>query len=243
MKTTISNITVRTGDDYLKYFVINRLPKELSGDEKSNEIGPVKKVYDFRSGFYAVEPVGSRRFYQYLPDKVLQNSKYSESLAFFDEDGKELVIQKSKLGEPLVYDNFNGGFAPYVILLNSNIKHDADSNDVLESGYVDMLGNLSANKTNLGKAVYSYYIGEIEAKDLINKYYTDEKIMPFILKEEKRRAIEKVLNAEGEEISKSFFDQFTSNVAELEANFTSLREENMLSEEKKRAIASEIQKL
>ncbi len=237
MKTTISNISVREKGAE-QYLTINSLPKEYAVDKKIAEIGPVREVKGFSSGYYAVIPLVSRRFEQYNWDKMLKTNEYSYGLEFYDETGQKLKIEKTKHGEPLIYQKYMSGFAPYVVLESQD-----EGKNILESGYVDMLGNLSTKKTAIGSDVYSYYSGEIEAKELINKYYFDEKIMPFILKEEKRRAIAKVLDSDGKEVNKNIFDEFVSSVADLEASFTKLREGNMASIQKKQEVALEIFKM
>lgn len=144
---------------------------------------------EFSCGFVSYIPIGD------------EESNERRGFRFIDEDGDILEPEFDlDIMAVDVINDFVDGFAECDAYL-----YDEQERKGL---FIDMLGNVTEERTKLGEAVYEYYNEQIEPETLIEIGYSDFKVLDFIKKEERRRALREYLDSgDGrklEEINKNF---------------------------------------
>lgn len=113
--------------------------------------------------------------------------------------------------------------------------------------YIDRLFQKSEQPTELGKALYQYDREKIKPERVIDAYFKEaykddpegvikDKVMKFILNEEKARAFREI---EGmEDVSAKYVEDFKSKIADIEAYLALKQERLQKKETAKKAISS-----
>lgn len=159
-------------------------------DAEAKWFGPFESTSgEFSCGFVSYIPIGD------------EESNERRGFRFIDEDGNILEPEFDlDIMAVDVINDFVDGFAECDAYL-----YDEQERKGL---FIDMLGNVTEERTKLGEAVYEYYNEQIEPETLIEIGYSDFKVLDFIKKEERRRALREYLDSgDGrklEEINKNF---------------------------------------
>ncbi len=202
---------------------------ELNDPEQRKTLGPFNEVKSFLCGdIFAAHTYGTKINNKiFIGLIVINGSGYAKAVEGLNWRNKSDLI-KAKFN-----DSGEEGYMGVELYNTTQMMTE-------EKGLIDLLGNFSEYTTEKGDDVFSYYQEKMSAEELIAKHFSDKKLMPFILNEEKNRCIRDVLNTNGDDIGEEFINECAKRLASLEALYSAKIEESNNIFTKKSQIAKEI---